>query len=84
MPKNVYIKSAFRHFVDWWLEHRGMESREGLEDALCALMFNTMGYLHEHLHDGVALPDMNWENFFQVHSKPAHQTCTGCSHDKCS
>ena len=49
MPLDCYIKSAWRHFLDWWLEHRGLPSREGLEDALCALMFNVMGYLHETL-----------------------------------
>ena len=49
IPKEAYIKSAFRHFMDWWLEHRGYESREGLEDALCALLFNVQGYLYEHL-----------------------------------
>jgi len=47
IPLEAYIKSAFRHFIDWWKEHRGLKSREGLEDALCALMFNEMGYLYE-------------------------------------
>jgi len=47
IPKDVYIKSAHRHFVDWWKEHRGYKSREGLEDALCGVLFNTMGYLYE-------------------------------------
>lgn len=51
MPKDVYIKSAWRHFLDWWKEHRGLKSRDGLEDALCAVMFNTMGYLHEVLKE---------------------------------
>ena len=51
IPKNAYIKSAWRHFLDWWMEHRGLPSREGIEDALCALMFNIMGYLHEHLKE---------------------------------
>jgi len=49
IPKDIYIKSAWRHFLDWWKEHRGIPSREGLEDALCALIFNAMGYLHESL-----------------------------------
>lgn len=49
MPKDAYIKSGWRHFVDWWKEHRGLESREGLEDALCGLLFNVQGYLHETL-----------------------------------
>ncbi len=47
IPQESYMKSAWRHFMDWWKEHRGLESREGLEDALCGLMFNVMGYLHE-------------------------------------
>ena len=51
IPKNAYIKSAWRHFMDWWMEHRGYKSREGLEDALCALIFNTMGYLYETLKE---------------------------------
>ena len=49
IPQSAYIKSAWRHFVDWWKEYRGFKSREGLEDALCALLFNVQGYLHEHL-----------------------------------
>jgi hypothetical protein len=47
IPQDVYIKSAYRHFMDWWKEHRMVPSKEGIEDALCALMFNVMGYLHE-------------------------------------
>lgn len=49
IPRPVYIKSAFRHFLDWWKEHREIATVEGLEDAICALMFNAGGYLHEHL-----------------------------------
>jgi len=49
IPKDAYMKSGWRHFMDWWTEHRGYKSREGLEDALCALLFNVQGYLHEHL-----------------------------------
>lgn len=47
IPLDAYIKSAWRHFLDWWKEHRGLKSREGLEEALCALLFNVMGYLYE-------------------------------------
>lgn len=47
IPPDQYIKSAFRHFIDWWSCHRGYGSQEGLEDALCALLFNVQGYLHE-------------------------------------
>ncbi len=47
IPKDSYMKSLFRHFLDLWKEHRGYKSRGGLEEALCAIMFNTMGYLFE-------------------------------------
>ena len=47
IPKDTYMKSAWRHFHDWWMFHRGYKGRENLEDALCALIFNTQGYLHE-------------------------------------
>ena len=50
MPQDVYVKSGFRHFMDWWLVHRNYKlDHDRLEEALCALMFNVMGYLHEHL-----------------------------------
>lgn len=51
IPKDVYLKSAFRHFMDWWLEHRGLKSRDGIEDALCGVIFNAMGYLFELLKE---------------------------------
>src|SRR5690348_6912275 len=49
IPFDAYIKSGFRHFMDWWSEHRGLPTSEGLEEALCALIFNASGYLHETL-----------------------------------
>lgn len=51
IPFDAYMKSGFRHFIDWWLEHRGHNSREGLEEAICALIFNAQGYLHEVLKE---------------------------------
>jgi len=47
MPLEAYMKSGWRHFHDWWMEHRGYESREGLIQALCGLMFNVQGYMFE-------------------------------------
>ena len=49
ISKEVYIKSAWRHFLDWWKEHRGFNSRDGIEEAVCGLLFNVMGYYHEYL-----------------------------------
>jgi len=49
IPLKIYMKAGWRHFMDWWLEHRGYKSREGIEDALCGLLFNVQGYLYEYL-----------------------------------
>ena len=51
MPLDSYMKSGFRHFMDWWLEYRGERSRDGIEEALCGLLFNVQGYLHELLKE---------------------------------
>lgn len=45
IPKTAYMKSGFRHFMDWWRQHRGWPGQDTLEDSLCALMFNVQGYL---------------------------------------
>lgn len=47
IPKDVYMKSAFRHFHSLWKAHRGYPTDEDIEESLCALIFNAMGYLHE-------------------------------------
>jgi hypothetical protein len=57
IPLNVYMKSAWRHFFDWWKEHRGCATKEGLVWALCGLLFNLQGYLNELLKDDPALAD---------------------------
>jgi hypothetical protein len=49
IPIDAYMKSGFRHFFDWWTSHRGNEGREDIEHALCGLIFNVQGYLHEYL-----------------------------------
>lgn len=61
IPLDAYVKSGWRHFLDWWSAHRGWDSRAGMEDALCGLLFNVMGYLHEWLQCHGApsiLPDL--------------------------
>ena len=47
IPLSVYMKSILRHFMAVWTIHRGWPHKEDLEEALCAVMFNDMGYLHE-------------------------------------
>lgn len=50
---DVCMKSKMRHDMDLWLYHRGFsdESREDVEDACCAIIFNTMAYLFKVLKD---------------------------------
>lgn len=58
ISQEAYMKSAWRHFHDWWKLHRGLvalSSEDGHEvtkkEALCALMFNVMGYLFEEVRN---------------------------------
>ncbi len=53
IPQPVYMKSLWRHFLDLWSLHRGIK-RGGVTvtEACCAILFNTMGYLHEELKNG--------------------------------
>jgi hypothetical protein len=49
MDQHEYLESAWRHLLDLWLEDEGHESRDGIGEALGGLLFNVMGYWHEHL-----------------------------------
>jgi len=58
IPRDVYMKSAFRHFMEMWTEHRkapGCQQRAEFMAGMCGLLFNVMGYMHEWLkvHDMV-------------------------------
>lgn len=77
IPKEVYIKSAFRHFVDWWLAHRGHRPAKVMEDALCGLLFNVQGYLHELLierargtHEQEKLDGVSRSDFHRMLEEP--------------
>lgn len=49
MDHDEYMKSLQRHNMDAWLIHRGYpdDAREDIVTALCGIIFNAMGYLHE-------------------------------------
>ena len=50
IPLNAYMKSMWRHFMELWAIHRGYYgSASRKEEALCAVLFNASGYLHEML-----------------------------------
>lgn len=50
IPREAYMKSAWRHFWEWWASHR-YGDRVARQRAVCALLFNVMGYLHEDLRE---------------------------------
>lgn len=47
IPKDVYAKSLWRHFLNFWKAHRGYKTEESIEDSLCGVLFNAMGYIYE-------------------------------------
>ncbi len=61
IPLDTYIKSLWRHLIEVWTLHRkptfsnlkeeeqecALSEEEKQEDALCAVIFNAFGYLHE-------------------------------------
>lgn len=56
MPKSVWIKGMWRHFLHLWIRHRGHAVRDpgaaaNAQEDCCALMFGAMGYLSELLKD---------------------------------
>lgn len=62
MPLNTYADSGIRHVFEWWLLHDGLKAYDEngvemqLEDVLCAIMFNVMGYLYETLKANASNP----------------------------
>ncbi len=51
MDLDVYMKSGWRHFFDWWWCHRMKSAKEVIIECCCALLFNVMGYMHELLKE---------------------------------
>lgn len=48
IPLDSYMKSLFRHFMDVWFAHSESNlNQQTIEDALCGVLFNAFGYLHE-------------------------------------
>lgn len=55
IPKDQYMKSGLRHVIDWWKHHRGLTIKENIVWALCGVLFNASGYLHEILREDPTL-----------------------------
>jgi len=64
IPRDVYIKSMFRHFMEIWRIHRTEHTgafdvnRPARNDALSALMFNVMGYMFEIVAEEMGLREV--------------------------
>ena len=61
IPLKEYMKPFIRHALDAWALHRGWpgEATQDIEEALCAVIFNSMGYLHERLKTKARLSESN-------------------------
>lgn len=51
IPRDVLMKSMWRHFMAVWEAHRGVGDHDCFDEVedLCALLFNVMAYLHSML-----------------------------------
>ncbi len=49
IPRDSYMKSLWRHLMTVWMHHRNVPEAdcEDMEEALCGVIFNSQGYLHE-------------------------------------
>ena len=61
IPLKEYMKSLIRHARDAWALHRGWpgDATQDIEEALCAVLFNDQGYLHEYLKAKARLSESN-------------------------
>lgn len=74
IPKSVYMKSMFRHFMDVWTYHRNESpltpfGRQMLIRSLCALLFNVQGMMHELLKE-----EEEWEKKAQGITNQPYKT----------
>jgi hypothetical protein len=59
IDKEAYVKSLIRHTIQFWGVERGEEMRDDKgnlidkQEALCAILFNAMGYLYEDLKEKI-------------------------------
>ena len=50
---DVCMQSLSRHYMDLWHEHDGYKSRDGIDDAICGVLFNVMAYYNKILNDRI-------------------------------
>lgn len=47
IPQASFVKSLWRHMLDVWRWHRNFSVKENIVWALCGVIFNASGLLHE-------------------------------------
>lgn len=74
IPAASLIDSAWRHFEDWWLHHRGYSelAAEPLEEALCAVIFNASARLKQVVEERLAPPPVKCD------TPPLIRVCSLC------
>ena len=65
MPLATYVKALWRHMHHFWMRHRGWvvvdpKAAETIQDDLCAMLFNTQGYLHALLAEQQSAKAVTW------------------------
>lgn len=54
IPKDSYMDSLGRHYQDVWMLFEGYTGREAdIQEALCGVIFNAKGMLHEILKEKI-------------------------------
>jgi hypothetical protein len=66
IPIKAYVKSLWRHFLDTWRYFRGYPTAEGPVWALCGVIFNAQGLLHELLKEH---PQKLWDDLKRAEIK---------------
>jgi len=67
IPKDAYMESLSRHYMDTWLIHRGYHGAvdDDIVTTLVGVMFNSMGMLHEVLKGQSEVPDEDTESWYE-------------------
>jgi len=81
IPTDTYMDSLLRHVMDVWLHHRGYpeRAREDLREALCAILFNTQGYLFNILLESMEPQPAPWTCAFCLTEDIKTVECPKCT-----
>jgi hypothetical protein len=81
IDRPTYLDSLMRHYVDVWLLCQGYSAYDNhgpvdLENALCGVLFNAMGMLHEKLKENDCQPaDWGFDGSVSIDQITGDQEC---------